>query len=503
MAFETTRSSILAVTEEVTEGTPVFPTAGTDCIALTPGFDFAPNFETLENEELTGTIAASAPVQGLESPTASFTNYAKGSGTEGAVADWGILLKNAHGSQTINATERLTDAGSTAGSSSARAVLKLASGGADFDKGYAVLIKDGTHSYRIRNVHDVSTNDLTLSQNIPAAPASGIGVGKCINYGMLDSVGSLSAWLYRGNGGAVELITGAKVSSYTLNIPAGGFISFNWNFVGKSYYFNPIEIKATNKYIDFNEGAGAVTATLTEGVYRDPEELRIHVESVLDAAATATITVTYSDTSGKYTIASNGLTFELDFLTGTNNANTAALVLGYTKTDKSGATTYTAETGFSYAFGYTPVYSAQSPLVAKNNELMIGGFDDYLCTAASNVTVNFGKEPSNVTSICEPSGVAGSVFNGRGITVDVTGYLARHDLDKWLRFKNNTDCIFTYNAGVKSGGNWVKGTCLNMHSEQTKISSINIGDESGVATLNMTLTCYGSGSRSDFYMNTL
>ena len=80
MSFEFTRKTRAAVVLETVEGTPVSPASGNDFIALQDGFAMAPNIESIENAELQGTIGASAPVPGLESPTASFSHYFRHSG---------------------------------------------------------------------------------------------------------------------------------------------------------------------------------------------------------------------------------------------------------------------------------------------------------------------------------------------------------------------------------------------------------------------------------------
>ncbi len=64
---------------------------------------------------------------------------------------------------------------------------------------------------------------------------------------------------------------------------------------------------AINK-LDFNDGS-ARTATLTTGVY-DAAELAAHIKTQMDAVGGQTYTVTYSDTTRKFTISASG-TFSL------------------------------------------------------------------------------------------------------------------------------------------------------------------------------------------------
>lgn len=90
---EQNRNSRLAIVEETTEGTLVAPTAGSQFIALQAGYSFAPNFETLENEEIRASIGRSKPITGLERPNSTFDHYLRHSGTEGDNPGYNLLLK--------------------------------------------------------------------------------------------------------------------------------------------------------------------------------------------------------------------------------------------------------------------------------------------------------------------------------------------------------------------------------------------------------------------------
>jgi hypothetical protein len=500
MAFETTRSSRSAVVLEVTEGVPVSPSAGTSFVALQDGFTLEPNFEILENAELTGTIAAAAPVQGLESPTASQSHYLRHSGVEGQAPNFALFLKSLFGLQGSNSTERTTAAASTV------SLVKLAAGGSDFSAGKAILLKDGSNGFSVRNVTSVATNDLSIAFNLAVAPAASVNTGKCVFFTPADAAPSFSLWNYLANGGAIQLISGAKTESATFNFPAGQAINADYSFKGAAYYFNPVEITAATKYIDFKiDGGVELTAILTEKIYKDPAELAAEVQSKLDAATTATMTCVYSSSTGKFTIAASSGATSLDILwaTGTNAASSAKSKLGYADVDDTAALTYTSDSELSWASPYTPSFDSESFLVAKANELMVGSATDYACLAAESVTVNFSKESSDVLSICADSGKASTIFNGREVTVDVAAYLTKHDISKWLAFKNNQTVQFAYNCGRKSAGNWVAGSVVNVFSPSAKIQSISFSDTNGVVAMNLTLKCFSASAQPEFFMNML
>lgn len=121
-----------------------------------------------------------------------------------------------------------------------------------------------------------------------------------------------------------------------------------------------ITIGATNKYINFNIGGGELTATVATGDYAigltqatAGSLCKAIYDAIVAAEAVGTYTVTYSRTTKLFTITRSAGTFQLKFLTGTNNANSIDTTLGYTHTDKTGALTYTGASTVEYAFTHT------------------------------------------------------------------------------------------------------------------------------------------------------
>jgi hypothetical protein len=178
-----TRSAVFAIREESSEGTLIAISSASQFTVLREGFSFQSGVETVDSDELVNDIGASESLVTRESPTASIPKYFKHSGVEGQAPDYSLMIKSAMGSQTTNSTEYNTVASSTAGTSAAAAVIKVDTGeGANFAKGQALLIKDGTNGYSIRNVASISSDDLTLNYNLGAAPASGVNLGKAIHF---------------------------------------------------------------------------------------------------------------------------------------------------------------------------------------------------------------------------------------------------------------------------------------------------------------------------------
>lgn len=501
---EKNRASSLAIVEEVTAGVPVAPSSGSQFVALQEGFTLSPNFEAIENAELRNSIGVSKSIQGLESPEGSFDHYLRASGVEGQAPNYILLMESLLGSASVNATERVTAAASTV------STVKLASGGSDFAKGKALLVKDGSNGYSVRPVDSVSTNDLVLGFNLPAAPASGIGVGLCINVKPEnENHPTFTSWLYRGGGGALEMLAGCRVADASVSIEAGALVNASYSFQGTKYHFNPIKITSgVNDKLDFVDDDGSFSATVPAGFYRDPHELAAAIKAAMQAANSGeTKTVTYLDDSGKFKIQSSGSVLSLLFLTGANNAASIDVTLGYTHTDKTGVaagTGYTSQNALSWAPGVTPVYDSGDPIAAKNNEVLIGDADDLACFCASSIDISITNDIQDVACICAESGVQEKIINQRSIEINLVGVLSRHDADKFKKFRSNENVKMLMNLGAKSGGNFIPGTVVSLYVPTATVTAHEAGDDNGIVTLNLTIRPYvGNDGAGEFFLNYL
>lgn len=500
---ENTRASRLAIVREVTEGVPVDVTLGTQFIPLQPGFEFVPNVETLENDEIRASIGSGKPIQGNESPTASFSEYLKHSGVEGQAPNWGALLHNGLGSTSSNATERLTAAASTT------TLIKMAAGGADMARGKAFLGKDGVNGFWIRPVDSMAGNDATLGFALPNAPAAGVGLGKCVNYTPADSGHPTDALhLYRGNGGAKEVIAGARVSELSMSVDVGQIINMEFSLQGTGFYMNPVRIGATNKYIDFEDTAGVEVASIPEKLYKTPHEVAAAIQAAMNSVSDDEFTVVFNDrgaNAGKFTFTSDGTTFELLWNTGANAANSIGTTLGFlVAADDAGVLTYTSDNAQSYAAAQTPAFDAADPMVAKNMEVLVGDQNNYeeLCLQTFNLTVT--NTLQQLRCIGAESGVEGSVVSQRATEITIVAQLARHDVDKFNRFINNSDTKFLFNFGQKAGGNWVAGKCGCVYVPSCTIAAYQHGDDDGLVTMEYTLRPFVDASGNpEIYINFL
>lgn len=500
---ELQRASVFAIVEETTVGTLKAPSSGSDFVPLRAGFSQTSSLEELASDELVNDIGATKSLTGLEIAEGSHPAYLKHSEVEGQEPEIGLLYESAFGAKTVNATEYDVVSGSTAGTSSAAATLVVDTGeGVNFEIGQAVLIKDATNGYSIRNVYGISTDTLTLNFNLSAAPASGTNLGKAILYKPAASGHpSFSAWAYGGNGGYIQAVAGCKTSEINYTLTAGQQAEVEFSYVGVETFKNPVVITATTKYIDFVDTGGTKVAILTEGSYKSPIAFAEHVASVMDAASVDTITCVYNSLTGKY-LTTGGATFSLLWNSGTNTANSAATKLGdTTAADRTGATNYTSTNAINLAAPYTPAYDNAQNIVVKNAEFMVGSFSDNICRAASEVRINIGIEQEDVTSICAVTGKLETLPTAREVTIEADLILRRYETHLFDKFINNKDVAAMVNAGQNtSAGNWIAGTCFNFYLPQATLTQHeNSGDT--VVLVTVTAKGYISGTKKDCYQN--
>jgi hypothetical protein len=132
--------------------------------------------------------------------------------------------------------------------------------------------------------------------------------------------------------------TTITVSSESIDFPSSNlkkyFRSKVWRTTGS------FDIDATNNKIDLRESSGGpvITATVASGQF-SPDALATALKTALEAVSVDTFTVSYSTSTGKWTISSSGTYLDLLFSTGPNAANKAPI--GFGSNDYTGALTYT------------------------------------------------------------------------------------------------------------------------------------------------------------------
>jgi hypothetical protein len=507
---ENYRSSVFAAKEETTEGTLVAAVAA-DFIPIRDGFSFSGNIEVVTSDELIDDIAPSKSFTAQEAPAGSLPAYLRHSGTEGTAPQIAPLIKSCLGAQTDNATEYSTTGTSSAGTSAARASLEMGSNDEDnFVVGQAVLIKDAINGYSVRNVHtvDSSGNQLDLNFNLTTAPATATALGKANHF---SPVGlghpSFSAYHYQASSSAAfaQAMAGCRTTGMNINLPANGLAEVSFDFEGIQFFYNPITITASsNDAIDFNDGGGEENATLTAKTYNNPHDLAREIASQMNALTTDTITVTYSNTTGKFTIASDGGTLSLLWNTGTNTATTSGASFGFSvAADDTGATSYVGDNALTYSPTVTPAFDSQDAVMIKNAELLIGGFEDKTCRIASQANFSISTPKSNILSVCSASGIDSSVTVSREVTFTSVVTVAEHDIGLFDKFINNTTASVMFNCGTRSAGNWVAGTVCNIWMANAAITAHPLGESNGQFVINLEAKGFVTDDQKDVHINFL
>ncbi len=503
MAVVRNRDSVLAVVVESTEGTPVAPSAAGEYVALQDDVSMSPNTETLTNAEIKSSLGPSQPIIGRETPSFSFSHYLKHSGTEGQACQLDEILTASFGSEEVEGTEYDTVAGSTV------SVVNVDSGeGANYARGQALLVKDATNGYSVRNVHSISSDALTLGFDLANAPGTGVNLGKAVYYSPADSGHqSLSIWHYLGNAGAIQMLSGARVTDFSFSADPGSLINASFSMEGLKYHFNPITIAATDTKLDFTDDQGTVAATITAKTYKDPHELAGAIQNAMNDQTTETITCTYSNTAGTFTIATSTSTiFSLLWNSGANTANTVGDKIGFTVgADDTGATTYTSDNAISFAAAHTPSYDSSTPLKGYFQEILLGDNDDVTCLKTASVSFSMATPRQPFDDICAESGYTDSIINGREVTVSITALLEQYEADKFRKYREGEDTRFCFNAGQKDdSGNWTAGTVINAYIPTGVITSFNLTDNDGLIAVEMELMAYvDSSGNGEVYLNML
>lgn len=413
--------------------------------------------------------------------------YSDAADDTGTAATTGYLADNA-----TNGIERVTDAGSTTTN------IVLTAGASGFPRGTPMLIQGAVYEIRPSDGNPSGQN-VTMGLAVETAPGAGVKVGSPITYIPVNSGHpTLSLWLFVANGGAVEATAGNLITQMDLSVDVGQPLNMQFQAAGTLFYFNPIIIGATNKYIDFTDDGGADSASVEERAYRSPIELAAAIQSALNAVSVDTWTVTYNSRgakAGKFTIASDGTTTELNWNTGANTANTIAAKIGFSAAaDSTGANSYDSASVIVLADALTPELDDSDPLVAKDMEVLIGDQDNYVSACVETMQASVGLEVGDQRCISAVSGVESKIVKKRNGSVEMTISLEPYDAEYFDRFINNTTTKLCFNFGPKVGGNWVPGKCGMVYWPTGTISAVKLADSDGTVVYQLTFTPFVNSS---------
>jgi len=108
---------------------------------------------------------------------------------------------------------------------------------------------------------------------------------------------------------------------------------------GANSGWGSFNINTNNKWIDFNEGGGELSAQIVVNDY-DASTLCTAIKTAMETVGALTYTVTYSDTSNKFTITGSGA-FTLLWQSGSHSATSVGSTIGYyVGADDTGGSSY-------------------------------------------------------------------------------------------------------------------------------------------------------------------
>ena len=179
------------------------------------------------------------------------------------------------------------------------------------------------------------------------------------------------------------------------------------------------KITTANRNIDFNDGA-VKAAVLKVGTY-SPAALAVEIALKMNAASSLVFTVSFSNSTRMFTIASTG-PFSLLFSTGTSAGQSPASLLGFTTLDKTAASTYTSESASGSQ--YTTQFCIQSYKPTSQNRQAISGVVNKSASGVIEV-IKFGDErfmSGELLFVTDIQQAVGSIIrtNGAGVSDYIT-----------------------------------------------------------------------------------
>ncbi len=229
----------VAVTEEVTEGTYVAPSAATDYVQPLEDFvGFTPTKELVERNILRPQLGQITPRTGTQRSEAGMAVEMRASGTEGEETDYDLLLETAVGSRRQTTTRTTTKAAPA--HTTTTIYIEDADIG-DFAVGDGIVVLEtGSHEHVVVTAVDSVSADknITVSPAMSGAPSASVEISKFTTYFGASSgsaAKSLSLTAFLGNGGVSQRIAGMKCTSMSLdNFTTGQIASWNFGLNGLS-----------------------------------------------------------------------------------------------------------------------------------------------------------------------------------------------------------------------------------------------------------------------------
>ena len=234
MADISLNTTVLYVTEEVTEGTAVDPTNGNMAVGVTSdGFAIDPSFAVVERNNMTSSIERPTGRLGIKTSTASLTVEVKANTTAGGAPEYDLLMESALGATRSNTNSITTITTTNLTTIPVTAITGLA-------KGDIVMFKDsnGYHITPLTSVDANGTKDDTVTCLVPfsVAPASNTAIEKSTTfYGANNGHPSLTLTAFMEDAFKIQT-PGCKVTSLSLEgFEPSSIATFAFGLQGTGY----------------------------------------------------------------------------------------------------------------------------------------------------------------------------------------------------------------------------------------------------------------------------
>lgn len=269
--------TVVAITEEVTEGTYVAPTAATQYVQPLEDFvGFTPTRDLVERNILRPNLAQITPRTGTKRAEASLATEFRASGTEGGVTDFDLLLQSAIGDVTSNSQVTTK----TGNSSSVLQIEDADIGNFAVGDGF-IILESGSHHHAVVTAVDTTASaaNITYAPTASFTPTDNVVVSAYSAYRARSSgstAPSLSLTAYLGDGGVSQRITGMKCSSMSVdNFTTGSIASFNFGLNGLNLTEN-LESSPFTPSFD----SGVPPLILSACIYQDGTQIDVNNFSV-------------------------------------------------------------------------------------------------------------------------------------------------------------------------------------------------------------------------------
>lgn len=211
-----------------------------------------------------------------------------------------------------------------------------------------------------------------------------------------------------------------------------------------SKFYYGLEVTASNKWIDFDEGAGEINVSLDAGFYT-LEQIAQAVEDEMNSAGTDVYTVTVNRDTRKITIASTG-TFDLLWNSGVNNANTIGTLIGFVvSADDTTLTTITSDNAIGSV--YEPQFKLQDYVSEADFRNLRSATRNKSASGLIEV-INFGTEKffefsiKFATNIPQPA--SGPIINNTSGVANLEAFMQYMMQGAAIEFMPNKDDETTY-----------------------------------------------------------